>query len=194
MKKRFFFREEVSSASRRIALPFFLIFWFFGGIIIVDDLMSGNYTDATYWIVSLIFMVTSGYLFYRYKIPVSVEVVGQNLYVNNSYGKHLNNFLLCEVDMSSLIPVKESDLKEAIEKNKRFFIRFKIKGERGTKTEIGRGILRPGYISMKKLIEFQHWVIDHIKENCPEEVYREAMKYWIDWGPRNIKPRTPRSP
>ena len=177
----FSFEKEVSSGAIKIIVPYYLILCFLGVIIVVNNLISSNYMNATYWIVSLIFTGIFGYVFYRYRIPVSLEVTGQNLYANNTCGKHLKIFSLCELDVSSLIPIKEPYLREYLEQNKGFFILFKIKGEKGIKTEIGSAILRPGYIPMKKLIAFQRWLIDHIKENCPEEVYKEALTHKIDY-------------
>ena len=173
----FSFAEEVSSAAMKTILPLASLMFVLMGINIFGLAMSGDYGAALFFLGFLVLAGIAGYLFYRYKTPVSVEIAGSTLYVNSLAGGHIKELPLCGLDMEILIPVKKTHLEEFIEKDYKVFVVIRSNGMEDV--DIARGLFAPGLIPMKKLIEFQHWVIEHIKENCPEEIYKEAVKYRI---------------
>ncbi len=176
MKNLFSLEEEVSFFVWRRLVPIFVFIYVPWMILLFNSWTSKNIVEFSIWTSAMIAIAIVGFVFFRYLIEYSVEIINKTLYFNNKRGKHINQLPLCDLDISALIPLEKSDIERSLLKNKRILIFLRAKNKEGSLVVLGS-------ISMKRAVAFQHWVIDHIKESCPEEVYKEAMRHRIEYDP-----------
>ena len=181
MKNRFSFAEEASSFLYRVLIPIYLAFWLPAGFLIANAFVSGEYDIFLFWILVMLFAGIVPYLLYTYKIPYYVGFADGVLQFKNKKGKCFKKIVPCSLNFGILSLPLNGNLEESLEKNKKALIILEIIGKNWREMTIGASPFNSGSVSMKKAVEFQHWLIEHIKENCPEEVYKEAMKHWIDY-------------
>ncbi len=180
MTDRYFFEEGCRHFRKTMFGIYFVFFVFIAWVEATHFLTGGMSRYIIIAAIPLFLLVSIGVLLVYYGIPYSLEVVGSDLYIYNRGGEKIKELPLCELDISSLINIKHSSVDEFLKENKGVLIVFRIKGEKQERTEIGIALLSPGTVPMRKAVDFQHWLIEHIKENCPEEVYKEAVKYRIE--------------
>ena len=99
MNKEFSFAEELSSFPVKMIAPLLIFFYVCGAmaIAIAIDALTGRSVPIIYLVVltSMISLPAApvvSYAFFRHRIPVSVEISGQMLYVKNTVGRHLKEF------------------------------------------------------------------------------------------------------
>ncbi len=154
--------------------------------ILFDELRNGDIEGFVITIIIFLVLPAAIYVAGEYGANYSIEIVGQNINFYSKKVRHLRTLPLCKLKISSLIAsnftvINESQMEKFLEKKKKVTLLFWIKGDKRVKTEIGIAMFSSGSVRIQKAIAFQHWLIEHIKENCPEEVYKEAMKHWIDY-------------
>ena len=187
MKNSFSFAEEASSFLYRVLIPIYLVFLLPAGFLIANAFVSREYDIFLFWILVMLFAGIVPYLLYIYKILYYIESVEGMLHFKNKKGKCFKKIVPCSLNFEILVLPLSGNLEESLEKNKKALITFKIVGKNRREITIGASPFNSGSVFMKKAVEFQHWVIEHIKENCPEEVYKEAVKYWIYYNPTGEK-------
>ncbi len=154
--------------------------------ILFDELRNGDIEGVTITIILFLVGAVAIYVAGEYGANYSIEIVGQNINFYSKKGRHLRSLPLCKLKIPSLIAssftvINESQMEKFLERKKKVTLLFRIKGDKRVKTEIGIALFGSGIVKIRKAIAFQHWLIEHIKENCPEDVYKEAMKHWIDY-------------
>ena len=179
MKNQFSFEEEFSSFVRHTFITIYVFLYIPGGILVLNSLMRKNLIEFSLWSGLLIAVSIFPYVLYVSKMEHSFEIVKDTLYFNNKRGKHIKALSLCDLDMSALIPLEKEDIEEYVSKNRKVMFLFKAKSN-GSLVLFGQSFFSFGFISVERAIAFQHWLIEHIKENCPEEVYKEAMQHRIE--------------